>query len=375
MATGRALIVEDDRSWQQILSELLGDEGLQVDVAHSLEEAVASLRERSHRLAIVDLALGEGDVSNQDGLRVLDAVRRRDPGCVTILLTGYATVEIAVGALTEHGAYTCLRKDRFRRDEFRELVREALASAPPLASPAVDVGGSASNQGRVASRVVSSGRTTRGLALVVEDDAAWRTILSELVTDAGYQARLSSSYGEALGCLRRDKYALAIVDLSLSDQTVQRQLGQGLDGAELEGHRLLATTREAGIPTVVVSGMGAPEDVERAYAGQDTLAYLEKQTFDRAAFLQAIEDVRSANALGNEVEQLTERERDVLELIAQGRTNKEIAQSLVITTNTVKRHLKAIFAKLEVHTRAAAAAKAIQAGIPAESVKSDGDPL
>ena len=44
-------------------------------------------------------------------------------------------------------------------------------------------------------------------------------------------------------------------------------------------------------------------------------------------------------------------------------TNKEIAEALVITTNTVKRHLKAIFTKLDVHTRSAAAAKAIAAGI------------
>jgi DNA-binding NarL/FixJ family response regulator len=51
-----------------------------------------------------------------------------------------------------------------------------------------------------------------------------------------------------------------------------------------------------------------------------------------------------------------------LNLLAQGMTNKEIAEALVITTNTVKRHLKAIFEKLEIHTRAAAAAKAINAG-------------
>jgi DNA-binding NarL/FixJ family response regulator len=47
----------------------------------------------------------------------------------------------------------------------------------------------------------------------------------------------------------------------------------------------------------------------------------------------------------------------VLDLLAQGLTNKEIAERLVITTNTVKRHLKAVFEKLDVHTRFAATAK------------------
>jgi DNA-binding NarL/FixJ family response regulator len=55
-----------------------------------------------------------------------------------------------------------------------------------------------------------------------------------------------------------------------------------------------------------------------------------------------------------------------LELLAQGMTNKEIADSLVISTNTVKRHLKAIFEKLDIHTRSAAAAKAISSSAPGE---------
>jgi RNA polymerase sigma factor (sigma-70 family) len=60
----------------------------------------------------------------------------------------------------------------------------------------------------------------------------------------------------------------------------------------------------------------------------------------------------------SELSALTDREREVLDLLAIGLTNKQIAEKLVITTNTVKRHLKSIFEKLDVHTRSAATAKA-----------------
>ena len=128
----RALVVEDDRAWRQILSEILTDTGLVVDVSHDFESAVEALRAAPHRLAVVDLALGSGDYDNYDGLKVLDAVGRMDPGCATIMLTGFATVELAVSALSEHGAFTCLRKEAFNRIEFREWVSRALASSPPV---------------------------------------------------------------------------------------------------------------------------------------------------------------------------------------------------------------------------------------------------
>ena len=71
----RALVVEDDHSWQQILSEILSDCGLEVDVAGSLDLASLSLKAQPHRLAVVDLSLSPNDHNNYDGLRVLDAVR------------------------------------------------------------------------------------------------------------------------------------------------------------------------------------------------------------------------------------------------------------------------------------------------------------
>jgi len=217
---GRALVVEDDPAWQQILVELLGDGGLAVDVADSAEAAVAALRAAPHRLAIVDLALSAGGPANQDGLEVLAAARRTDPGCVTLLLSGFATVELAVSALTEHGAFTCLRKETFSRVEFREAVERALASAPGTAGHSAEQGG-----GPRRSQEDSPG----ALVLVVEDDAGWRSILSELLTDAGFRVRACSGFGEALGCLRRDKVALAVMDLSL-DGT------RSLDGGAAREH-------------------------------------------------------------------------------------------------------------------------------------------
>jgi DNA-binding CsgD family transcriptional regulator len=56
------------------------------------------------------------------------------------------------------------------------------------------------------------------------------------------------------------------------------------------------------------------------------------------------------------VPRLTPREREILGLVAEGRTNAEIAERLCVSPGTVRRHLENIFRKLGVHTRTAAAA-------------------
>lgn len=60
---------------------------------------------------------------------------------------------------------------------------------------------------------------------------------------------------------------------------------------------------------------------------------------------------------------LTAREREILGLVGQGLSNQEIADRLVIAENTVKVHLRNILDKLQVHSRAHAAAIAAQAGL------------
>ncbi len=62
-------------------------------------------------------------------------------------------------------------------------------------------------------------------------------------------------------------------------------------------------------------------------------------------------------------ESLTEREADVLQLLAQGKTNKEIAAALVITERTVKFHISSILGKLGAGNRTEAVTIAAQRGL------------
>jgi two-component system, NarL family, nitrate/nitrite response regulator NarP len=355
----RAIVVEDDRSWQQILSEILTDSGLDVEVTSNLDDAVLALKDQPHRLAVVDLSLSPDDHNNNDGLRVLDAVRRLDPNCRTILLTGFATVELAVTALTDYGAYTFLRKENFYRGQFREMINRVLASAPQPVLQKTSALSPIENsiQAKTAASTAQPELITEK-AMIVEDDAGWRSIIEELLVDSGFQVRACSSFGEALGYLRREKFSLAVVDLSLNG-TVASLWDQKFASENLEGYQLLNSTRAANIPTIIVSGVASTEDIQRTYAEQSIFAFLEKQSFDRISFKRIVTEAKNSHHDKSELNILTDREREVLDLLAKGMTNKEIAEKLFITTNTVKRHLKAVFEKLDVHTRSAAAAKAL----------------
>jgi LuxR family maltose regulon positive regulatory protein len=63
------------------------------------------------------------------------------------------------------------------------------------------------------------------------------------------------------------------------------------------------------------------------------------------------------------IEPLSERELEVLRLIASGLSNREIAEELVIATGTVKRHINHIYGKLGVHSRTQAVAEAKELGL------------
>ena len=70
-----------------------------------------------------------------------------------------------------------------------------------------------------------------------------------------------------------------------------------------------------------------------------------------------------SDAVASRVDQLTDREREILKLIAQGRSNAELAQQLYLSEATVKTHVSAILRKLAVRDRVQAVIAAYEAGL------------
>ncbi|WP_308369194.1 MULTISPECIES: LuxR C-terminal-related transcriptional regulator [unclassified Streptomyces] len=133
-------------------------------------------------------------------------------------------------------------------------------------------------------------------------------------------------------------------------------------------HRSLSLWLELGVPYEAAQVRMTLAAAARA-AGDAEGARMELQAA-RAVFqrLGAAPDARRAAALLSGVQHrlpgdLTDREAQVLRLVAAGGTNRSIASELVISEHTVARHLNNIFAKLDVSSRAAATAYAYTHGL------------
>ena len=355
----RVLIVDDDAAWRKLLEEVFEDLGLTVDSVADARTAIAMLRERTYAMAVVDVSLDPEDHRNRGGFQVLDALANHEPPIPAIALTGYATVEMAVEALTRHRAADFLRKETFQRRAFVEVVARllqqergapgrALSTPPPFRPQASPTG----------PRV-----------LVVEDDPGWQDLYQELLAELGLSCETAPSYAEALAWLERESFAMLIVDLQLASS--MNPFGNR------DGLRLLQVARRRGLPTIAVSATASVDEVEMAYQSLGVFAFFDKAAFNRRTFLQFVQQAmssrptsptpRPARSLSPEdqaaLASLTPREREVLRWMAHGLTNREIAERLVVSPNTVKKQVDSILSKLGVHTRAAAVRKAILGGL------------
>jgi DNA-binding NarL/FixJ family response regulator len=73
--------------------------------------------------------------------------------------------------------------------------------------------------------------------------------------------------------------------------------------------------------------------------------------------------VRLRREVTDEAEMLTEREREILQLVAEGKTNQEIADLLILSIKTVQTHRAHIMEKLDVHDRTDLVKAAIRMGM------------
>jgi len=209
--------------------------------------------------------------------------------------------------------------------------------------------------------------------LIVDDHQLAREGLKAVLSDDGFEVVGEAASGEeAVALVERLKPDVVLMDV---------RLGAGIDGLEatrriaalglpsrvimLSLHDMPAYVREAlaaGAGGYVLKDASTAElrgAVGQVMAGQSVFPL----GLINAVMREGARDPRPSDLLGS----LTTREREVLGLVAEGRTNKEIARHLAVSPATIKAHVERIIAKLGVADRTQAAVLVTRAGLGADS--------
>jgi DNA-binding NarL/FixJ family response regulator len=195
--------------------------------------------------------------------------------------------------------------------------------------------------------------------LIVEDHTLVREAVAQTLghLEAGVECLEARCADEALAKLDDGgEWDLAVIDLMLPD---------------MNGFSLLAVMakRFPDVPTVVVSALDDPQTVQRALKGGasgfvskscsgEEMLQAVRTVLDGGVYAPAAAEVDGARRRsGMPVQErfgLTAAQTRVMELLAQGKTNREIADLLGLSEGTIKVHMSAIFRALNVSNRAQA---------------------
>jgi DNA-binding NarL/FixJ family response regulator len=194
-------------------------------------------------------------------------------------------------------------------------------------------------------------RRTR--VLVVDDDAGFCAFLSSLLASASIDTVEASDAEAAILAARERRPDAAILDVALPGVS-----GYGLC-------RELRDVYGPDLPVIFVSGTRT-DPIDRAagllVGGDDYLVKPIDPDELLARLRRLLERARAWTKPPSSAE-LTEREIEVLQLVAEGLPPAEVARRLVISPKTVSSHVQRILTKLDVHTRAQAVAVAYEAGL------------
>lgn len=181
---------------------------------------------------------------------------------------------------------------------------------------------------------------------VVDDDASLRDALGRLLRSAGFEPCLLESAGELLVRRLEDEPTCLVLDVQMPD----------LGGLDLQAELAAAHIQ---IPIVFISGQSdIPTSVRAMKAG--ALEFLTKP-LDEKLFLDAVgaaleqdrrrlEERHAATVWRDRYGRLTPREREVMDLVATGMMNKQIAAAIGIAEKTVKIHRGQVTRKMGIRS-------------------------
>jgi len=208
--------------------------------------------------------------------------------------------------------------------------------------------------------------------MVVDDHPMWRDAVARDLAEAGYEVVATAAGGaQALRVAGAARPDVAVLDLQLPD----------MSGVEVTMGLLAA---DPGIRVLVLSASGERQDVlDAVKAG--AAGYLVKSA-GRAEFLDAVRRTAAGDAVftpglaglvlgefrrlataqrpdGRDVPTLTERETEILRMVATGLSYKQIAGRLVLSHRTVQNHVQNTLGKLHLHNRVELVRYAIEHGL------------
>jgi len=218
--------------------------------------------------------------------------------------------------------------------------------------------------------------------MLVDDHALCRSGLTELLEHRGNMSVVAATGDPALvvALLREHQPDLLVLDLRLAKTdglSIMRTFRA--DGCEVpvviltmsdDGADMSAALR-AGVRGYLLKDMEPEEIIDaigRAARGEMVVA-----SAMMLQFAQILQSGPKGTVIGGLIASLTERERQILDHVARGQSNKVIAKMLDISHNTVKMHVRHIMDKLNLHSRVEAAVFAFEYSNSPEGLRAAGE--